>query len=556
MDVPVALGIAAAFGGSALATLRGNGEVYFDSVTMFVFLLLGSRFLELGARRKAASGLDRLLQGGAATAWLAAGFPGRRETELVPAVRLRAGDVVLVKPGDSVPADCVLLEGEGALDLSLLTGESEPRRMQAGATLPGGAVNRSQPMYARVLRPAGESTLALLAKLAARAGQGKPALALWADRVAGWFVLALLVLAAATFVFWQLHDPARAWPVALAMLVVSCPCALSLAMPTALAAATDALLRKGVLILRAHALETLDRATHVVFDKTGTLTNGTPSVARTHLCGPLTETEVLHLAAALEQTSAHPIAAAFLAAAPSPGCQADKVVHRPGQGVEGSVHGVRFRLGSADYVAALSGHAPGHLPAGGVYLGTEERWLACFMLHDAVRSDAADVVERFRALGKQVIVLSGDGEGATRRVAAQLGIATAIGGCLPEQKLDVVRRLQRDGAVVAMVGDGVNDAAVLHAADVSFAMGSGAALAQTHADCVLLSGRLSSLADTAVTARRTLRIMKQNLAWATVYNLLAIPAAAFGLLTPWLSGLGMSISSAAVVLNALRLRRS
>ncbi|HZX28784.1 MAG TPA: heavy metal translocating P-type ATPase, partial [Telluria sp.] len=532
-----------------------SGDVYFDSVTMFVFLLLGSRYLELGARRKAAGALDRLLQGAAESAWRVAGYPQRREPELVPASQLCTGDVVLIKSGEAVPADCLLLEGEGALDVSLLTGESEPQRVHPGAELPGGAVNRAQPLTARVARPAGESTLAMLTRLAARAGQGKPALALWADKVAGWFVLALLVFAAGVFAVWELHDPARAWPIAVAVLVVSCPCALSLAMPTALAAGTDALLRKGVLVLRAHALETLERTTHVVFDKTGTLTQGRPSVARTFLVGALREDAALQVAAALEQSSAHPLAAAFLAAAPGKVLQARNVAHYAGLGVEGDVGGVRFRLGSVDFVTGIAGEAPGHLPAAGVYLGTDESWLACFLLEDALRPEAAEVVERFRRLGKEVILLSGDSQRAARRVADELGIATAIGGCLPEQKLEVVRSLQREGAVVAMVGDGVNDAAVLHAANVSFALGSGAALAQTHADCVLLSGRLGALADAAAMARRTSRVIRQNLAWATLYNVAAIPAAAFGLLNPWLSGLGMSISSAVVVLNALRLRR-
>ncbi|TFW17489.1 heavy metal translocating P-type ATPase, partial [Massilia arenosa] len=394
----------------------------------------------------------------------------------------------------------------------------------------------------------------LLARLAARAGQGKPQLALWADQVAGWFVLALLVLAGAVWAFWHWHDAARAWPIAVAVLVVSCPCALSLAMPTALAAATDTLLRKGVLVMQPHVLETLQRATHIVFDKTGTLTEGRPTIGATASFSGVTGVQALSLAAALEQASAHPLAYAFVSAAPDGLPAAYATRHVAGMGVEGEINGTAYRLGSRAFVEALAGPCPSQ-EEGGVWLGRPGAWLARFTLEDALRSDAAAVIRRFRAMGKELVLLSGDADDAVQRTAHALGIEHAYANRLPGEKLALVQQLQAQGAVVAMVGDGINDAAVLQAADVSFAMGSGAALAQTHADCVLMSGRLSALADAASMGRRSARVIRQNLAWATLYNAVAIPAAAFGLLTPWMSGLGMSLSSAAVVINALRLRR-
>ncbi|OYO31490.1 heavy metal translocating P-type ATPase [Janthinobacterium sp. PC23-8] len=562
MDVPVTLGILAAFFGSLVATFTGRGEVYFDSATMFIFLLLCSRYFELQARRKAASALERLQHALPASATLLAGFPASRAPTLVPAGSLGVGDVILVKPGEAIAADSVIIEGNSALDLSLLTGESAAQRRSSGEQVPGGAINASAALLLRVLKPARESTLSDLLKLIERAGSGKPRIAQWADKVAAWFVLGLLLFAVAVLAFWSWHDPAQAWPVAIAVLVVSCPCALSLATPTALAAATDSLLRRGVLIVQPHVLETLHRATHIVFDKTGTLTIGRPVLKHTDSLGPLDEHACLKIAAALETGSAHPLAQAMLDAAGAIELDhATQLREVQGQGLEGMLNGMRYRLGNAAFVAAIAGPPVGDTAVGvagmtPLYLGIEGQWLARFLLSDALRPEAREVVEYFQHHGKQVLLLSGDQEALTQSVARELGIATACGECLPDEKLDFVQQLQATGAVVAMVGDGINDAAVLSAADVSFAMGSGAALAQAHADTVLLSNQLRSVRDTARTAARSMRIIRENLAWATVYNLTAIPAAALGFLNPWLSGVGMAASSAVVIANALRLRKS
>lgn len=563
MDVPVALGIAAAFGGSTVATFTGKGDVYFDSVTMFIFLLLCSRYLELVARRKAASALEKLQHALPASASRMPGFPSDRTTEIVPAAQLCEGDMVLVKPGEAIAADCVIVEGSTAIDLSLLTGESKPQRKLAGDALPGGAVNATQAIVVQITKLARESALSTLVKLIERAGQAKPQLSLWADKVAAWFVAALLLFAVIIFGVWQWVDPSRAWPIAIAVLVVSCPCALSLATPSALAAATDRLVRQGVLVVQPHVLETLHRTTHVIFDKTGTLTLGKPALRNIAPLGASSGSWCLQAAAALETTSAHPLAQAIIDAARvsvtgSDSATATGIQHAAGQGVEGMIDGVRYRLGSAAFVEEIA-HSPAPETADNgltpVYFGTNGTWLARFDLADMVRPDAKEVVAHFQKNGKKVVLLSGDQDGVTQRVAHELGIATAYGEYLPDQKLDFVQRLQAAGAVVAMVGDGINDAAVLRAADVSFAMGGGAALAQTHADTVLLSSRLASIAEADEVASKTMAVIRQNLGWATLYNAIAIPAAALGVLNPWLSGIGMSLSSAIVVINALRLRR-
>jgi Cu2+-exporting ATPase len=564
MDVPVALGILAASSASVIATVSGSGEVYFDSITMFVFLLLGSRYLELNARRKAAGALERLQRAGPASALRLAAWPATRETATVAAGSLQPGDFVLVAPGQAVPADGVIVEGETEIDLALLTGESRTRPMGPGDAVPGGAVNVAQAAVLRVTSSARDSTLALLVRLVERAGQDKPKIALWADRVGAWFVLALLGLTLAVFGAWHVlapDQPARAWQAAIAVLVVSCPCALSLATPAALAASLERLLRHGVLAVRPHVLETLERATHVVFDKTGTLTHGHPVLRQTLTFGGASRRACVDVAAALEAGSAHPLAQALVDAAGASTLQAEGTHYVVAQGVEGDIKGTHYRLGSAAFVADQAGTPP---PLGvpgdatAVWLGTASGWLARFDLVDEVRPEAKEVVQAFQRRGKTVMLLSGDDDEAAQAIAARLGIAHAQGKQLPGDKLQIVRALQREGAVVAMVGDGINDAAVLSGADVSFAMGQGAQLAQMHADCVLLDNADGGLAPLAVAldaAGATLRVIRQNLAWAMLYNLAAIPLAAFGLLGPWLSGLGMAASSALVVLNALRLRR-
>ncbi|NVM76892.1 Cu2+-exporting ATPase [Duganella sp. SG902] len=564
MDVPVALGIAAAFGASVIATVSGKGDVWYDSVTMFIFLLLCSRYLELRARRKAGAALERLQHALPASASLLENYPASRAATIVRAAALVVDNVIVIKPGEAVAADSVIIEGRTSLDLSLLSGESAPLPKNVGDAIPGGAINAGSVILARVTKRAQDSTLSDLIKLINRAGGEKPRIAQWADRVAAWFVAGLLLFALSTFCFWFLHDgdTTRAWPIAIAVLVVSCPCALSLATPTALAAATDQLLRQGVLITGPQTLETLHRASHIVLDKTGTLTWGRPVLQTVQTLGAMRADFCLQVAAALEAGSAHPLARAIVTAADAAGREnwsAGALIETAGGGLEGGVHNRRYRLGSAQFVAGITGSPPAReLPEGvtPVYLGAEDQWLACFHLHDGLRPDAQATVDYFRRRGKTMVLVSGDDDALARRVGDQLGIETTVGGYLPADKLNFVQQLQRRGCLVAMVGDGINDAAVLGAADVSFAMGGGAALAQAHADAVLLNGRLSAVADSARSAERTMRVIRQNLCWAMVYNAAAIPAAAFGLLNPWLSGVGMAVSSAVVVFNALRLRRS
>ncbi len=567
MDVSVTIGILTAFFASVVATWSNQGDVYFDSVTMFVFLLLCSRYLELAARRKAFESLERLQHALPATASRLLNYPHDESSEMVAASQLRAEDFILVRPGEIIAADSIVIEGETSIDASLLSGESRPVVKKLGDELPGGAVNTRQAVLARVLRSAEDSRLSILLKLTERAGMSKPSLILWADRFAAWFVAALLLLAMLFFLLWHYIDPAKAWSVAIAILVVSCPCALSLATPTALASAADNLLRRGILIMRPNVLETLARTTHVVFDKTGTLTLGKPVIQDIHTYSTLTDKQCLRLAAELEVSSNHPVAIALKQAALQEGVvegangsaiPASQINSKPGQGLQAIIDGVTYRIGNRKFIEETLGYVRGGRPpraATSVYLASESAYLARFDLQDAPRRDAAAVIRQLQAAGKEVILLSGDDQEITQDIADKLGIGKAYGSRLPEQKLQFVQALQQAGAVVTMVGDGINDAAVLRAADVSFAMGNGAAMAQVNADAVLLSENLDSLLYACSLARETGAVIRQNLLWAGFYNLIAIPAAACGYVGPLLSGAGMAVSSMVVVVNALKLRR-
>jgi Cu2+-exporting ATPase len=559
MDAPVALGILSAFAASAVAVLRGGGAVYFDSISMFVFLLLGSRFLELEARTRAARAQDHLLRLVPATAERLCGGA----VECVPAALLRPGDCVLVKPGEAIPADGVVTTGASSCDESLLTGESRAIPKRVGDRLIAGAVNHSGVLEMRVEKSGADTALAGITRLMDRALSEKPRLAALADRAAGYFSAALLIIAAATAAVWYVIDYSRVFEITLALLVITCPCALALATPTALTAATGALQRSGVLLTRGHALETLAHATHFVFDKTGTLTGGRMTLMGVFALGGENREQCLAYARALEAASEHPVAHAILEAAAPPMlilC-ANEPRNFQGKGMEGIVDGRRMRIGSAQFVAELHG-----LPAPddvalisddvvSVVLGDEHDWIALFTLGDPLRRDARRVVRALEEGGSRVCMLSGDREAHVLCVAEKLGISEAYGAATPALKLDHVRALQSKGAVVAMIGDGVNDAPVLAQAQVSIALGSGTALAQTAADVVLYSASLQPLLSAVYTARRTMRIIHQNLAWALVYNLVAVPLALSGHVTPLAAAAGMSISSLLVVANALRLMR-
>ena len=556
MDVPVSLAIIGAFLGSAWVTWRGEGVVYFDAITMFTLFLLATRFLEQGAKEKSVEAAENLLK--MAPAMATRVKDGQHE--LVPVMDLQAGDMILAKPGEVIAADAVVVEGESSADEALLTGESRPVVKHAGNSVIAGSINLDGPLYLCVSGVGENTVLAGIVRLLDRAQAEKPRIAQVADRVAGYFTGVLLVLTAVAGGVWLWIDPSKTFEVVLAVLVVTCPCALSIAAPAAMAAAGSHLLRRGTLLTRGHALETLAQVTHVVFDKTGTLTYGKPILHQTVAFGHRDAQQCLRIAASLEQASEHPLASSFLMAVDqSDLLQVEQPQNVPGKGVAGYVDGVRYTLGNKSIRAnqtVMNEHALEKHPEGAtiVWLSDDKETLAAFVLSDELRKEAAELVAQLKQAGVRVSMLSGDSESAVKYFAEKLGIENYSAAMRPEDKLAALKVMQQAGDVVAMVGDGVNDAPVLAGAQVSIAMGGGTQVAHASSDIVLLSENLNEIWHALETGRASMQVIRQNFVWAIGYNLLALPFAAMGFVPPWLASLGMSTSSLVVVLNALRLR--
>ncbi|MBK6657919.1 MAG: heavy metal translocating P-type ATPase [Proteobacteria bacterium] len=561
MEVPVALAILLAFAGSVWNTVLDQDAVYFDSVSMFVSLLLASRYLEMRARAVASGRLEAftaLVPDGACRI--------RRDAdgehfETVPAMRLAPGETVLVRAGETIPADGVVSAGDSAVDESILTGEALPQARGPGSRVLGGSVNLESVLRVEVTAVAAESFAGHLAQLVRAAAEARPAGVELSQRAARWFVAAVLLVSVATAVFWWQHDTSRWFSITLAVLVVSCPCALAIAVPAALAAAHASLLGEGIAVLDGRALERLAAVSHCLFDKTGTLTVGQLALRDIECYGGVERGDALKLACALAQGSNHPIARALRAAPEAGGVQA--VTHHEsvtGAGMGGRLAGAHLALGSAAYMASLgvalpSPHAEQEQPGKEAWLARDGQCLARLEFDDRLRDDAQDLFTWLRGHHYATAIVSGDRAPVVEALARACGVKDFQAARTPADKQAEVARLQGQGAVVLMVGDGVNDAPVLAQADVSIAMADSAASARQQASVLLLTPQLSSVSRVLEVARRARRIMRENLWWEVLYNVIALPLAAAGWLAPWAAALGMSVSSLVVVLNALRLVR-
>jgi Cu2+-exporting ATPase len=560
MDVPVSLGLGIAFAGSVHATIAGVGAVYYDSVVMFVFFLLLARYLELMARRQSAQLSEALVHPAPV---MATRMDASGEQSVVPVAELEVGDRVLVRPGAQIPADGRILDGRASVDEALLTGESRPVLKEVHDSVIGGSINLDSPLQIQVERTGPDTILSRILDLVERARNERPHIQHVADRVAAYFVAVVLVLACTAAIYWWQTEPERWLPITVAMLVVTCPCALSLATPTAIAAATGALTRRALIVTGSNALETLAKATCFVFDKTGTLTHGRPQVVKTVATSDIPSEECAQIAAALEASSEHPIAKALVANSFSSG-NAAEVVNTPGGGLRARVAGTLYTIGTPSFVESRTGHGFDYPLPGeesdescSLVLLADAACVRCaFYLSDEIRPDARRLVTSLRRQGAAVSLYSGDRRDVTAHVAGEIGIDDVAAGLSPEDKLLRVRERQARGEVIAMVGDGINDTPVLAGADVSIAMGDGAQAARASGDMILIGNDLSNLADGVAIARRTLTVIRENLIWAAAYNLLAIPAAAAGFVAPWMAAIGMSASSLLVVANSLRLSRS
>ena len=557
MDLPVAIGIVVTFAVSTLATFEPQSwwgrEVYFDSLTMFVFFLLTGRWLEQRLNSRTAGALGVLMQRLPLSVerQLAEG-----EFERVAVRRLGLGDVVRVLPGEAFPADGTVLQGNTFADEALLTGESRPVARDVGDSVLAGSYNVGHASVVRVDRLGMNTRYAQIVSLMERAALDKPRIAMLADKVAKPFLVFVLLAAVGAAAFWWRTDPAMALMAAVAVLIVTCPCALSLATPTAMLTTAGWLARHGVLVRRLQAIEPLSDIDTVIFDKTGTLTEAAMCLKSIQTRSGVSSQEALQWAAGLADQSLHPVSRTLVAAADSlPTCCVRDVKEFAGLGLEGwlvstpeNIWGP-LRLGSGLFCQVETSRDTGK----SVFLADSHGWMATFELTEILRPDALKTVDDLHKAGLNVYMLSGDTKAAVEGIAQQLVIRQATGDCTPEAKLALMKALQAKGRKVLMVGDGLNDGPTLASANVSVAIGSAVPLAQAQSDFVIPGAQLSMLPEMLCHAKKTLRIVKQNLAWAALYNASCVPLAISGMLPAWLAGLGMALSSLLVMANAARL---
>jgi len=566
MDIPVSLAIAAAFLASCFVTMAGEPsletDVYFDSVAMFTFFLLLGRFIEMQTRHRHLNSdieMGRLLPS-TATIHTDDGEISK------PAHQLQLGEILVVRQGQTAPADGIVVDGESRVDESALTGEFLPIYKKVGSPINGGTANIENTLFIKITATPKRSRVASIIKLLDKAQSEKPQTVRLADQIASYFVAGVLFSAVAIGLFWYIYDPERVFTIVLSVLVVTCPCALSLATPTAMTSTNTHLRNKGLLITKSHVLEAMNQITDIIFDKTGTLTEGKLTIEQILTFNDTTEAEALEISAALEHHSSHPIAHAFFPYFKTP---ASNVNSHLGKGIEGdyacSEAGVssevnvakRYFLGSLDFLSVPKSQKSLKIdyPGLSLFLSDGDKLLAQFLLNDTLRQDSKASIQEFQARGITTHILSGDQANSVRSTANSLGITSYEFAQSPEQKLNYVKNMQDEGKQVAMIGDGINDLPVLSGAKLSIAMGEASDITKLNSDAILLNGHMTVLNEAFQSAHRTRKIIKQNISWAITYNVCMLPMAALGWVPPYFAALGMSLSSLFVVFNSLRLKR-
>ena len=567
MDTLISVGTIAAWAWSLWVAASGEGDVYFEVAAVVTTFIVAGRFLELRAKRQAGAALRGLLELGAKEVTLLDADGRERRA---PIEDVRVGSLFVVRPGERVAADGVVVEGQSAVDQALVTGESLPVEVGPGDAVVGATVNLGGRLVVRAERVGAQTLVSEIARLVTDAQTGKAPVQRLADRIAAIFVPVVLAIALGTLAFWLLRgaDGSFALAAAVAVLIIACPCALGLATPTALLVGSGRGAQLGIVIRGPEILESTRRVDTVVLDKTGTLTTGKLRVTQVIPIDGREPRDVLRWAGALEAAAEHPIAVAIAAEAARSGDELPAVTGfaaYPGLGAQGSIEGALVMIGRASFVAEQGVAVPEVLEVARreaesrgetvVALAVDGSAVGLVALSDAIKPSSGTAVAGLARLGLRPVLMTGDNEAAARTVAGQLGITDVVSGLLPAGKVAAIEALRREGAVVAMVGDGVNDAPALAAADLGIALGTGADVAIEAADLTLVSGDVGGVVDAIRLSRRTLATIKGNLAWAFAYNVAAIPLAAAGLLNPMVAGAAMAFSSVFVVSNSLRLRR-
>ncbi len=565
MDIPVSIGLSLAFVGSGWATISNTGSTYFDSIAMFVFFLLGARYLELTARIKGSSAMDSLAN---AVPEYATCYPDKNLNKSpipIATGELKVGDYVLIKPGAVSPADGIILDQASTFDESLLTGEHHALLRSVGDQVLSGSINIEQAVSIRVNRSPDGTALSSIMRLAKQSNQGKPKISLIAERTASWFILAVLLTASIVAISGIINGADNWLETTIAVLVVTCPCALSLATPLAITASINSLMKRGVYVANQHAIETMSKVDHIIFDKTGTITNGKLQLTHVDTSSSLSSDACLRIAASLEQYSEHPIAKSLIQAHEKELLETSDIHIKTGFGLSGTINNIRYSLGSYEYILTQL-DKPHDEPTtrqiskklganhqSVVLLCSSSEVLAMFMMEDHVRRGAHSLVSYLVDRDIEMSIQSGDRTETVATIASQLNIKAYKGNCKPDQKLAQVNQLIEQGKAVCMVGDGINDTPALSGAHLSVAYADKVNLAAANADVILTNSSISTLQLTHAFSLKTANIIRQNITWALLYNLCAVPAAVMGFVPPWLAGIGMSLSSAIVVINASRL---
>ncbi|MCL1158417.1 cadmium-translocating P-type ATPase [Shewanella inventionis] len=549
MDVSVSIAIGGAFIASCVATIQGNGEVYFESVSMFTFFLLLGRYFEQTARQKASvssSNLHKLIP-------LTAHLLKDGQVTEIAAKQLRINDIILVKPGEVIAADAVVVSGKSSINEAMLTGEQMPITKQIHDNVYAGTINVEQPLQAKVTALGQDQLVAEIIRLQELASNNKPTIALVADRLARYFSATILSIALVTYIVWSFISPEDAFWVTLSVLVATCPCALALATPTAVTCATAIFTKLGIITRKAGVFEKLTQIDHVVFDKTGTLTCGHLTIGDINIEQPYSQQQVLAIAAAIEQGSLHPIAQAFKPFFDNRYVVTD-IQHHVGQGIEGIIDRQKVKVGKLSFVLPEHSEPSRQHHSQHIYMSIDNKLVAQIEMLDQVRLDVKDTIAKLSGANIGLSIASGDSSGHVEYLAQKLGIKDVHSGLSPQGKLSLINRLQQ-AKKVAMFGDGINDAPVLAGANLSVAMGSGSAIAKNSADLILLGDHLSRFNDAISVAKQAQNIIHQNLLWAFAYNVIILPLAVTGHVAPYIAAIGMSVSSLIVVSNSLRLLR-
>ncbi len=541
MDVPISIAVLATFFAGLKSTLFAEGEAYFESICMFIFLLLLSRYLEHRSRHRAATISANMQQFIPVTANL---LDDNNKPVRTLAKSLRVNQRVLVNSGETIPIDGVIVDGNADIDESMISGEFEPIHKHVGEAVYGGTINRVGSIVIRVEKTLKDALVNQIIRIQDAAMAVKPKAAQIADQFSQYFVIAVLCIALTSYLFWYFNDNAQAFWVAIAVLVATCPCALGLATPSALTCAMAKLNRNGILVKRAEALEQINLIDLIALDKTGTLTEGKFTLSNTWVTNQTSVDEAIRIAATLESRSEHPISNAFDAEELYTVSNFDVT---PGYGVSGIVQGKRYKIGSAAFTLPKKGLFPVHA---NVFLSCDNDCIAAFEVSDQLKDD---VIKTLTLFAQRLFILSGDQHKQVEDVAQKLGIEEFYGGQTPTEKYQRVQAFQQQGHHVMMLGDGINDTPVLANADVSVAVGNATDIAKSTADVILLSDKLSLLPQLFAVASQTRRIIRQNIMWAVGYNLCILPFAVSGLLSPWMAVIGMSLSSVIVVSNSTRI---